>query len=223
MSPGNLLLIVIIVLGLIGVVENRGKNGKRQEPAWNMNSLPKEQRALAMEQYKAYRSRIFEEHPQVNRFERNKKRWIGFMILMRLFLLIVQIGIQGSLFMEAGIWGIIGGVWGVFPSLLILFLATASKWYFACFLYLLGAQQVMNFMSMLSQAGIQSPGDFLWSVSEGFKQNPLFICLDVASWIYVLLILLTAMWLTLIPRSRNLAAQAEELNAQMKDFRPDVS
>lgn len=47
-------------------------------------------------------------------------------------------------------------------------------------------------------------------------------CGDVASWIYVLLLLLTAVWLTLIPRSRKLASQAEELNAKMKDFRPEV-
>lgn len=47
-------------------------------------------------------------------------------------------------------------------------------------------------------------------------------CGDVASRIYVLLLLLTAVWLTLIPRSRKPASQAEEINAQMKDFRPEV-
>lgn len=222
MSAGSLFCIVIIFLGMMGIRENREKNGEKQEPAWNMNSLSKEQRAVVMKQYKEYRSKIFEGYPQVNRFEKNKKRWVGFLILMRLFLLVVVICVQWSMIMSAGVLSIVGIVWGVLPSLLILFLAMAPKWQMSCFLYLLFVQQIMSFVGMLSEIGIQSAGDFLWGVTEGFKQNPLLISLDVVSWVYMLLVLLTAVWLTLIPRSRRLASQVEELNAQMKDFRPEV-
>ena len=96
----------------------------------------------------------------------------------------------------------------------------APKWQLACALYLLAAQQIMNFVNMLSEIGIRSLGDFVWSVSNGFRQNPFLISLDVISWIYVLLLLLTAVWLTLIPRNRALAKQSEELVAQLKNFRP---
>ena len=222
MSAGNLLCIVIIILGLFGIKENRGKNGKKPEPAWDMNSLSKEQRTLAMQQYKTHRRTLFEGYPQVDRFMKNKKRWIEFLIVVRLLLLIAVIYTQGIAMEGTGVLLLAGIIWGVLPSLLILFLAMAPKWQFACFLYLLGAQQIMNFINMLSEIGIRSWGDFSWAVTEGFKQNPLLISMDVASWIYVLLLLLTAVWLTLIPRSRKLASQAEEINAQMKDFRPEV-
>ena len=115
---------------------------------------------------------------------------------------------------------ILGLIIGVAPSLIILVAALAPKWQLACVLYLLAAQQIMNFVNMLSEIGIQSLGDFVWSVSDGFRRNPFLISLDVISWIYVLLLLLTAVWLTLIPRNRALAKQSEELVAQLKNFRP---
>lgn len=196
------------------------KKDRDGQPGWNKKPITKEQQEQVKEQYKAYRSKIYGEYPQVERFEKNKKRWIGFLILMRLFLLMVTGYVQEQAMQGPIGLLIIGLILGVLPSLLILSLALAPKWQFACILYLLAAQQIMNFINMLSEIGIRSLGDFVWSVSEGFRQNPFLISLDVISWIYVLLILLTAIWLTVLPRSRKLAGQSEELVAQLKNFRP---
>lgn len=223
---GSFIYIAVIVAAMALFTrwtrEKQKKNGERQTPAWNRKSLTKEQQALVKEQYQAYRRKLYEGYPQVDRFERNKKRWIGFLILMRLFLLLVVTCMQGRTMGVSWVLLVIGMIWGALPSLLILLIAMAPKWQFACILYLLGAQQVLNFVNMLSEIGVQSWGDFSWVVTEGFKQNPLLVSLDVISWIYVLLILLTAVWLTLLPRSRKLAAKSDELNAQMKDFLPKI-
>ncbi len=196
------------------------KKDRAGQPGWNGRSLTKEQQGQVKEQYKAHRSKIYEAYPQVERFEKNKKRWIGFLILMRLFLLVVVSCVQGQAMQGPLGLVILGLIIGVAPSLIILVVAMAPKWQLACALYLLAAQQIMNFVNMLSEIGIRSLGDFVWSVSNGFRQNPFLISLDVISWIYVLLLLLTAVWLTLIPRNRALAKQSEELVAQLKNFRP---
>lgn len=200
-------------------MENQQKDREGQQ-GWNKKSLTKEQQGLVREQYKGYRNKIYEGYPQVERFEKIKKRWIGFLILMRLFLMVVVGCVQGQQMQGPVVLWIVGLIIGVSPSLVILVAALSPKWQIACALYLLAVQQIINFVNMLSEIGIQSMGDFIWSVSEGFKQNPFLMSLDVISWIYVLLILLTAMWLTLIPRSRELAKQSEELIAQLKNFRP---
>lgn len=218
--------IIVIVAAAVLLTNMTRKKQKGiedgQQPAFAMGSLTKEQRTLVKEQYKVYRRKIFEENPRAARFDKRKKGWITFLIVLRLFLLVVVTCTQVNVSEGPLVLLIMGMLLGVFPSLIILLVAMAPKWQFACMLYLLAAQQILNFINSMAEIGIQSLGDFLWSVSEGFKMNPFLIILDMISWSYVLFLLLTAVCLTLIPGNRELAQQSEELYDRMKDFRPEL-
>lgn len=69
----------IIVLGVIGVIQ-REQQG--EPPEWRKRALTKEQQILVNTQYQAYRKEVYKDYPQVETFERNKKRWALLLTLM---------------------------------------------------------------------------------------------------------------------------------------------
>ena len=67
-------------------------------------------------------------------------------------------------------------------------------------------------------SGIDSFEKFSWVYIDGFREYPFAVSLDFLSWIYTLLILLTAICLTLIPRNRELAEQSEPASCTVQEF-----
>lgn len=183
----------------------------------------KEQRALIKEQFNAYRKSIYADYPQADRFERVKRRWIGFMLLSGLLLMAAKawflrestgasmIALMFSVLTAFGLYGI------------FLLCAMGPKWKLSCFLYLLAAKDMVSYANTLFvQGGIDSWEKFSWVYIDGFLEYPGAVSLDFLSWIYTLLILATAIWLTLVPKNRELAEQSEALQIQLKKFSPDI-
>lgn len=65
-------------------------------------------------------------------------------------------------------------------------------------------------------------GKILLGIYRRLQEYPLAVNLDFLSWLYTLLILATAVWLTLVPKNRELAGQSEILQLQLKKFTPDI-
>lgn len=76
----------------------------------------------------------------------------------------------------------------------------------------------VSLISTLVKQGITSWEAFHWAYVDGFSQYPLAISCDVLSWGFILLLLPTAMWLTLVPANRRMAEESERLNEQLKQF-----
>lgn len=186
-------------------------------------SYSKEQRALVKEQFTAYRKTVYESHPQVSRFETIKKRTILFLLLASFLLLFSKacfagktMGISIMAFIPAFITAF--GINAVF-----LLCAMGPKWKMAFFLYLLVLKDILSSANVLFvQLGIDSFEKFLRAYIDGFQEQPVAISLDFLSWIYTLLVLAAAIWLTLIPKSRELAKQSENLQMQLKNFTPTL-
>lgn len=168
---------------------------------------------------RAYRDSVYADYSEVDKFERQKKRLIGFLILFTVLLnlgkLFMFIRISDS---SSFIFLLIGVVVGMGPYLIFLLAAMSPKWKIACVLYLIVAQQLFQFFRMLPYRGLNGLRTMMLTYIHGFWQSPLFVLLDIFSWILLLLILFTAIWLTLIPKNRRLAEQSEQLNAQVQKY-----
>lgn len=81
--------------------------------------------------------------------------------------------------------------------------------------------QINSYVQDLTSVGINSWGEFVQRCTENFRYYPLEIGTDILSMIYALLLLLTAMCLTLIPRNRRLAEQTNILYEQVMKFIPN--
>ena len=93
----------------------------------------------------------------------------------------------------------------------------------AFLLYILVLKDILSAANVLfTQLGIDSFEKFVRAYIDGFRQYPLAITLDFLSWIYMLLVLAAAIWLTLIPKNRELAKQSETLQMQLKNFTPTL-
>lgn len=184
----------------------------------------KEQRALVKEQFQIYRKKIYADHPHVDKFETVKRRWIGGMLLAGLLLMTAKAFVlreSTGVSVIALIFSVLTafGLYGIF-----LLCAMGPKWKMAGFLYLLAAKDIVSYVNILFiQGGIDSWEQFYWIYIDGFREYPVAVGLDFLSWIYTLLILATAIWLTLVPKNRELAEQSEILQTELKKFIPDIS
>lgn len=228
-------LYFIFIFGLIHFITKRVRKKQAQKegipaeamgnPASGMDrkAYTKEQQVLIKEQFQAYRKNIYADYPQVDKFETVKKRWIGFMLLAVLLLLAAKALIlreSTGASMAAVIFSILMafGMYAIF-----LLCAMGPKWKLSGILYVLAVRDIASYANTLFiQGGIDSWEKFSWVYIEGFQEYPLAVGLDFLSWFYTLLVLATAVWLTLIPKNRELAKQSEALQIQLKKFSPDI-
>ncbi len=170
------------------------------------------------DQYLAYRKSIYQDFPQVEKFENRKRKWLGFLIVYSLSVFIAK-AVMLRILTHASVFALILGVFmGFGMNLIFLAAAMGPKWKIALALYFWFLYQSVNFVSGLARNGINSWGGFLQVCAAGFQVQPLVMVFDILGWVLALLELLTAMWLTLIPRNRELADQSDKLNEQFKEF-----
>lgn len=216
---------MIICFLMIAFIARRAKKRNRQETeiqplALNGKNLTKEQRILVQEQYKAYRKKLYEGYPQVEKFEKRKVRWLWGLIIAGFILRLVQrfmtVGLEENVL--ASLIIVIGAT--ISHNFIFLGAAMGPEWKLAFFLYPYVLMEAFSFINSLTRAGITSCEILAQVLAVGLRQNLLAVCVDICQGIYILLILLTAIWLTLIRNNREMAEQSKELNRQLKKFQP---
>lgn len=220
----TLYLIIIFAVLYFIPKRTRMKRAKQAESligAGGQGAYTKEQQALAREQFASYRKTVYADHPQVERFETIKKRIILFLLFSSFLLLFAKVCFASKT-MSISIIAFIPGFLTAFGiNAIFLLCAMGPKWKMAFFLYLLILKDILSAVNTLhTQLGIDSFEKLLRIYINSFQQNPLAVGMDVLSWIYILLVLIAAIWLTLIPTSRELAKQSEVLQMQLKNFTP---
>lgn len=203
------------------------KNGSLTGAMGGQAAYTKEQQFLAKEQFAAYRKTVYADHPQVERFESVKKKVILFLVLSNFLLIFAKICFAGKtagISITAFIPAFISAFLTTFGlNAIFLFCAMGPKWTMAFLLYILVLKDILSAANVLfTQLGIDSFEKFVRAYIDGFRQYPLAITLDFLSWIYMLLVLAAAIWLTLIPKNRELAKQSETLQVQLKNFTPTL-
>lgn len=178
--------------------------------------------ASIKEQFKAYKEKIYMDYPEVLKFETRKERWLLFLFLAGLLLYLAK----ASLLRQTNVTSIPVLAVSIIMSFgivaIFLLAAMSPKWRISGGLYFLALKDIVTYINTFHTAGIDSFEKFSWVYIDGFREYPFAVSLDFLSWIYTLLILLTAICLTLIPRNRELAEQSEPLHAQCKNFRPGL-
>lgn len=213
----------IIVLGVVGMIQRKQEG---EPPEWKKRALTKEQQILVNTQYQAYRKEVYKDYPQVERFERNKKRWALLLALLYFITAVLRTFAYGE---ASGVSGastamVISFFFQLCGSLIILgvfLMAMGPKWKFAFLLYVYGIVQLIPNILLFLNGEINSWETFKWAYIEGFKYYPVTVIADLLSAVCIVLILLTAVWLTAFKRNRELAKQSDVLNTQInRDFTP---
>lgn len=172
--------------------------------------------------YREYRDSVYADYPQVKKFEDRKYKLLKFLLLFSLIIHLAKIYVYytytGTNTGFSLILLLVGTLIGMGPTIIFLLAAMTPKWKIAFVLYFPPLQFFLQVVKFLSRTGMQEIGRFIHAYTSGFFQHPLVISLDILSWLLILMILGTAIWLTLIPESRKLADQSEELNEKVKQY-----
>lgn len=170
------------------------------------------------QQYKEYRKSLYKDYPDVERFEQKKRKWLLFLLLYSLMLSVTKALVLWQMSKPPIVVLVLGSVIGVGMNLIFLAASMGTKWKIAFILYFWFFYNAFNIVITFVRQGVNSLETFVWMYIDGFFQYPLAVSNDVLSWIFILLLLPTAMWLTLIPANRRMAEQSDTLNEQMKQF-----
>ncbi len=184
---------------------------------WNKkNGCGMENSKELQRQYKEYREKVYGEYPEVERFWKNKKRVIGFLLI---FCLVhnfaVSITATGG---DTGMAVIFGTVIRIAPDLIFLLAAMGRGWKIDLCLYLLGLYRLIDCLQAIWEVGEMYSGGVLWIFGSIFENSVWMGIIAVCQFLYPVLILLAAVWLTLIPKNRELGAELERANEKLKEF-----
>ena len=97
---------------------------------------------------------------------------------------------------------------------IFLLAAMGDKWRLGLMLYLLSVYHLI----FLGGKGVFLPEVLSQLTSAGFGEEPLIAASVMCTFLYVLLTLAAAFWLTGISKNRRLAEQEEELHLKMREF-----
>lgn len=166
------------------------------------------------QRYEMYREEIYQDHPQVRKFETSKKRWIGFLFLYGFVLTVVKIYVLREI-SGVPISVLVALVTSLTPILIFL-LCALGPWKFALPLYILSALYFIPWIYPFVYGTITSLSAFVLATISGFSEYPIQTCVDVCSLLYGILILITAIRLTVLRKNRDLSDQSVKLNSQLK-------
>lgn len=176
----------------------------------------KEQYNIIKEQAMAYKKSIYNDYPQVKKFEKIKSILIKYLLVLFLVISILHINnlykVTGGNILLIAMAALIKIDW------IFLLAALAPRWKFSLLLYILFFDKVFEFLSSLSSANISSFSDYFQIYITALQQYPLAAITDFLIIIYLLSIAFIAIWLTLFPKNRELARQSEELIGKVKTF-----
>lgn len=195
-----LVFLVFLMSSLVLITRWSAKRRKEKR----FLKMPDQRMNMAPEEYKAKRKQVFSQYPELNRFVTIKHNLFIvlaiYLVVIRLMALIIISGqdqkplyfvlfLAGCLF-QIGVLGLVMG----------------SSWKAATVVYLWVFYNIGILANGLYQNGITF-FDYLSSYAVRFEYMPMEIVVGSLELVYVLLMLLLAMWLTLVPKNRRLADQ----------------
>ncbi|MCI9185608.1 MAG: hypothetical protein HFG61_12260 [Lachnospiraceae bacterium] len=170
------------------------------------------------QQYKEYRQSLYKDCPQVEVFEKKKRGWFMFLMAFSLALQCTKVLVLWQMARPPIVILLLGGILGLGMNLIFLAASMGTKWRMAFILYLWFFYNAYQIATAFLKQGVNSWEAFVEAYVDGFFQYPLAVSSDVLSWIFILLLLPTAMWLTLVPANRKMAEQSDQIYNQMKQY-----
>lgn len=177
--------------------------------------ITKEEYKLQKQWYEESRDKIYENHPQVRKFETSKKRWILFLLLYGLLLTLAKLYVLSEV-LGISILLFISSITS-FAPILIFLLCALGQWKQALPLYLLSTLSLVQLVYLFFNGEFSSLNHFVQTFIGGFLEYPIQTSLDFLSLAYSVLILITAIHLTLFRKNRELSVQSALLLSQVKE------
>lgn len=224
-----LIFIVYAVLffGAIHLIARRAKARREKEeaelPEWRRKPLTREQQPIVREQYLAYKAEVYKDYPDAARFEKNRHRWAVIVVLVYLIISIVRslttITTNVNLNANLGVTVVVALASCLVGALLILALIENRK--LTVLLYVIVLMQIVSYLRSFSEFGIGSWEELVQAHVSSFSYSPLPVISNILTAVYSLLLLITALWFTVIRHNKELAEQVEMLNDKIKkEFKP---
>ena len=217
----------VLVFGAIHLIARRAKARRAKEeaelPDWRRKPLTKEQQPIVREQYLAYKAEVYKDYPDAARFEKNRHRWAVFIVLVYLIISIVRswttITTDVNLNANPGVTVVVALASCLVGALLIFALIENRK--LTVLLYVIVLMQIVSYLRSFSEFGIGSWEELVQAHVSAFRYSPLPVISNILSAAYSLLLLITALWFTVIRHNKKLAEQVEMLNDKIKkEFKP---
>lgn len=163
---------------------------------------------MTAEEYRLKRRQVFSQYPELDRFVTIKRNLFIvltiYSVVIRFINLVVVSGQnQNPLYFLIFVVGCI-------IQIGILGVVTGSNWRLAIVVYLWAFYNIAVVANGLYQNGISFTA-YLSSIVESFQSMPMEVVAACLSLVYMLLVLLLAIWLTLVPKNRRLAEQQTRL------------
>lgn len=217
----------VLVFGAIHLIARRAKARREKEeaelPEWRRKPLAREQQPIVREQYLAYKAEVYKDYPDAARFEKNRHRWAVFIVLVYLIISIVRswttITTDVNLNANMGVTVVVALASCLVGALLIFALIENRK--LTVLLYVIVLMQIVSYLRSFSEFGIGSWEELVQAHVSAFRYSPLPVISNILSAAYSLLLLITALWFTVIRHNKELAEQVEMLNDKIKkEFKP---
>lgn len=217
----------VLVFGAMHLIARRAKARREKEeaelPEWRKKPLTKEQQPIVREQYLAYKAEVYQDYPDASRFEKNRHRWAIFVVLVYLFISLVRsittVTTDVNLNANPGVTVVVALASCLVGAFFIFAFIENRK--LTVLLYVIVLLQIVSYLQSFSEFGISSWGELVQAHISAFRYSPLPVAANILSVIYSVLLLLTALWFTVIRRNRELAEQVEMLNDKIKkEFKP---
>ncbi len=182
------------------------------------------EKQAAVEQQKkllARRAELYRDHPEAERFMQRRSRQLKFLLLYCFAVTLgraVLLGTSG----EAGpVLLIAAVVMGFGMNAIFLAAGMGFKWKLAFLLYGWALYSLWRLFSPVIQPGMGILRGLVWAyivLVTSFAAAPAAAVLDLLTVVFYFLVLAAAMWLTLPPKNRRLAEEAEALEEQWKAY-----
>lgn len=159
-----------------------------------------------------FRRELYRDHPEAEAFQRTKSRWLKFMLLYCLVLQALKAVVLG----QAGVplWSLgLSAAMGLGMNAIFLAAGMGPQRKLAWVLYLWGGYNLFHLSQSLWKLAQAWEGGLIQAWGEILHRTPLAALSDLFTLLFVILILLIALWLTAVPRNRVLAAESEPLEA----------
>ena len=154
------------------------------------------------QQAKEYKNSLFDANPEVKKFVKIRNALLLTLVGMILNIILMIQGIESTYY-------VVSNFVKLFTYIILLAIPAMSKWQGSLLLYFLAVPNVIAITSSL---------DTIASIGELFLYSPLLSALLLLEILFTILIILSAVWLTVFPKNRVLADNAKEITTRYQRF-----
>lgn len=182
-----------------------------------MTQLEKREAEARRQEFRARRAELYRDHPEAERFMKAKSRWLKFLLLFCFGLTLGKAVLLRTM-NGSGLGVLLFSVlMGFGMNAIFLAAGMGFRWKLAFILYGWALYSLYRSLGpLIREAG--SPARLAEAYRMLWDAAPAAVVLDLLTLAFIILVLLTAAWLTLPPGNRRLAEEAEGLEGQWRAY-----